>query len=191
MDTERDRIDRLLAGDERAAEELLGKYQKLLRFVLGKMDVPESVREDVAQNVWMDVWRQLRNGQFRGDCAFSTWLGLIAKGKVLDYRRHRDTSGASALVAIDQATSAIEARSAVAADQEALAAAEQALDSLDDRLQLAFRLRYRQNHEVADIARALGLSRPRTYALLDEARTKFCAAVLGAENPGRSRRLRE
>jgi RNA polymerase sigma factor (sigma-70 family) len=182
VDTETDRIERLLAGDERAAEELLARYKRQLRSVVHFMGVPDAVSEDVLQEVWMDVWRQLRAGRFRGECAFATWLGTIARGKVVDYRRHRDASRSDAMVAIDAESRDEPARLSVPADQEALAAAERALDAMGARLQLAFRMRYRQGLDVPAIARMLGLSNPRTYALLARARDEFCQSVLGSEN---------
>lgn len=93
MSEQADRLyERLLVlrcqtGDEEAYRELIGHYSPRLRYFLRKM-LPHGDRsEDVLQEVWIDVFRQLPRLQDVG--AFKAWLYRIARGKkTLELRRN-------------------------------------------------------------------------------------------------------
>ena len=101
MSDEADRLyERLLVvrcqtGDERAYRELVDRYAPRLRYFLQKR-LPRSNRtDDVLQEVWLDVFRQLPRLQDVG--AFTAWIYQIARGKtLLDLRRNGRTPSLSA-----------------------------------------------------------------------------------------------
>jgi RNA polymerase sigma-70 factor (ECF subfamily) len=73
---DRDLVERALAGEPRAFELLVRKYQhKVIKLVTRYLHDPVE-SEDVAQEVFVRAWRAL--GNFRGDSAFYTWLYRIA-----------------------------------------------------------------------------------------------------------------
>jgi RNA polymerase sigma factor (sigma-70 family) len=89
----------LLADDRRAFEQLLRRYQGLVRAQLRRLLNGDHARaDDLAQETFLLAWRKLH--QFRGDARFSTWLHRIAYTCFLQARRkpswpsdHNDRGG--------------------------------------------------------------------------------------------------
>ncbi|MFC1641471.1 sigma-70 family RNA polymerase sigma factor [Myxococcota bacterium] len=87
-------IERLLAHDEQAFNQLVEAYQhrifRLLHRMLGRRDEAE----DVAQEVFVQVFKAI--GQFRGDSKLSTWLYRIAvnvcKNRLKYWSRRHDSA---------------------------------------------------------------------------------------------------
>ncbi len=76
----------LLADDRRAFEQLLRRYQGLVRAQLRRLLKGDHARaDDLAQETFLLAWRKLH--QFRGDARFSTWLHRIAYTCFLQARR--------------------------------------------------------------------------------------------------------
>src|ERR1043165_9946050 len=92
MSDEADRLfERLLVlrcqtGDEDAYRELVGRFGPRLRYFVRKLVSRADRADDLVQEVWIDVLRQLPRLKDAG--AFTTWLYRIAHGKaMLDGRR--------------------------------------------------------------------------------------------------------
>ena len=69
-------IERFLAGDNRAFEELVFRYQRrIYNLALRFLRVSEEA-EEVTQEIFIKVFRSI--GSFRGDAKFSTWLYMVA-----------------------------------------------------------------------------------------------------------------
>ena len=78
---------RCQTGDEDAYRELVGRFGPRLRYFLRKLVGQIDRADDLAQEVWLDVLRQLPRLKEAG--AFTTWLYRIAHGKaMLDGRRN-------------------------------------------------------------------------------------------------------
>lgn len=76
----------LLADDRRAFEQLLRRYQGMVRAQLRRLLNGDHARaDDLAQETFLLAWRKL--DQFRGDARFSTWLHRIAYTCFLQARR--------------------------------------------------------------------------------------------------------
>lgn len=93
MSDEAERLyDRVLVlrcqtGDEDAYRELVGRFGPRLRYYLRKLVGRTDRADDLTQEVWLDVLRQLPN--LKDAAAFTTWLYRIAHGKaMLDGRRN-------------------------------------------------------------------------------------------------------
>lgn len=69
-------VERAQAGDARAFDLLVRKYQHRVLGLVGRMVSDWSEAQDVAQEVFMRAWRSL--GNFRGESSFYTWLYRIA-----------------------------------------------------------------------------------------------------------------
>jgi RNA polymerase sigma-70 factor (ECF subfamily) len=80
-------IVRCQTGDRRAFEELVERFGPRLRYFLRKMAPRGDRAEDLLQETWADVFRQLPRLQDAG--AFTAWAYRIARGKAnLDHRRN-------------------------------------------------------------------------------------------------------
>jgi RNA polymerase sigma-70 factor, ECF subfamily len=78
---------RCQTGDEDAYRELVGRFGPRLAYYLRKLIAGADRADDLAQEVWIDVLRQLPRLADAG--AFTTWLYRIAHGKaMLDARRN-------------------------------------------------------------------------------------------------------
>lgn len=69
-------VERAVAGDQRAYELLVIKYQRRIERLIGRMVRDVDLVEDIAQETFIRAYRALH--QFRGDAQFYTWLYRIA-----------------------------------------------------------------------------------------------------------------
>jgi RNA polymerase sigma-70 factor (ECF subfamily) len=69
-------IERLLARDERAFNDLVRAYQRRVLTLVMRMLGNAAEAEDVAQEVFVQVFKAI--GSFRGDSKLSTWIYRIA-----------------------------------------------------------------------------------------------------------------
>jgi RNA polymerase sigma-70 factor (ECF subfamily) len=69
-------VERAVAGDQRAYELLVIKYQRRIQRLIGRMVRDVDLVEDIAQETFIRAYRALH--QFRGDAQFYTWLYRIA-----------------------------------------------------------------------------------------------------------------
>ncbi len=69
-------VERAVAGDQRAYELLVMKYQRRIERLIGRMVRDVDLVPDIAQETFIRAWRALH--QFRGDAQFYTWLYRIA-----------------------------------------------------------------------------------------------------------------
>ena len=86
-------IERLVARDERAFNELVRAYERRVFALMLRMIGSRSEAEDLAQEVFVQVFKAI--GSFRGDSKLSTWIYRIAvnlsKNRV-KYNSRRHTS---------------------------------------------------------------------------------------------------
>lgn len=69
-------VERVKAGDKRAFDLLVQKYQHKIIALIGRYVYDQHESQDVAQEAFIKAYRALPN--FRGDSAFYTWLYRIA-----------------------------------------------------------------------------------------------------------------
>ncbi|MBU0589596.1 MAG: RNA polymerase sigma factor RpoE [Gammaproteobacteria bacterium] len=82
-------VERTLAGDQRAFELLVIKYERRIQRLIRRMVRDVDLVEDIAQETFIRAYRALH--QFRGDAQFYTWLYRIAvntaKKTLMDFKR--------------------------------------------------------------------------------------------------------
>jgi RNA polymerase sigma-70 factor (ECF subfamily) len=82
-------VERSVAGDQRAFELLVIKYQRRIQRLIARMVRDVDLVEDIAQETFIRAYRALH--QFRGDAKFYTWLYRIAvntaKRSLLELKR--------------------------------------------------------------------------------------------------------
>jgi len=69
-------VERTVAGDQRAYELLVMKYERRIQRLIGRMVRDVDLVEDIAQETFIRAYRAL--AQFRGEAQFYTWLYRIA-----------------------------------------------------------------------------------------------------------------
>lgn len=88
-DADRLLIERTVAGDQKAFELLVLKYQRRIERLIARMVRDVDLVEDIAQETFIRAYRALPN--FRGEAQFYTWLYRIAvntaKKALLDMKR--------------------------------------------------------------------------------------------------------
>ena len=146
-------VRRAVAGDDKAFEMLVVKYQRRIERLIGRMvRDPELVRE-VAQETFIKAYRALH--QFRGESAFYTWLYRIAvnsaKRTLVELRRDpvvNESSMMSSTSDDENETSRADHElsdgttpDAVLASKEIAQAVNAAIDALSDDLRQAIVLR--------------------------------------------------
>lgn len=85
-------VERIVAGDERAFAALYRGHVDRVFGLLTRLIGPVPEREDLVQQVFVDVYRALPG--FRGECAFSTFLYRIVTRTAYDHltrKRRRRT----------------------------------------------------------------------------------------------------
>src|SRR5262249_32393537 len=89
-------VVRCQSGDEEAYRELVARFGPRLRYFLRKLLPHRDRADDLLQDVWMDVFRQLP--RLQEVAAFTPWIYRIARGKAaLALRRNGRASPAAAL----------------------------------------------------------------------------------------------
>jgi RNA polymerase sigma-70 factor (ECF subfamily) len=151
-----DLLDRLRAGDPRAFEDLVRRYQHRVFGVALRMLQSPAEAEDIAQDVFLRVHRAI--GTFRGDAKLSTWLYGITSNLCLNRltsasrtrTRHDEDAVMRARSDAPDATAAMER-------SEVEAALHQAITELPDERRIVVVLRDLEGLSYEEIAEALDL----------------------------------
>lgn len=76
-------VKRALAGERNGFREIVTEYQRLVNHIVSRMIPHFEDREDLCQEVFIKVYRNL--GNFRGESKLSTWIGRIAANRCIDW----------------------------------------------------------------------------------------------------------
>ncbi|WP_137920252.1 RNA polymerase sigma factor RpoE [Hydrogenophaga sp. 2FB] len=161
-------VQRTLAGEQRAFEMLVVKYQRRVERLIGRMVRDADLVQDIAQETFIRAYRAL--AQFRGDAQFYTWLYRIAvntaKKQLLELKRDPLVFQSQMKSGDDDETSAPERElnsgaadsetpEAVLASKEIAQAVNAAMDALPEELRMAITLREIEGMSYEEIATAL------------------------------------
>lgn len=163
-DTDSALVQRTVAGDPRAYELLVVKYQRRIERLIGRMVRDTDLVQDIAQETFIRAYRAL--GQFRGDAQFYTWLYRIAvntaKKALVDLRRDPVVTETALRNDDEDETSAVENEltteetpETVLAAKEIAAAVNQAMQALPEELRQAITLREIEGLSYEEIAEAM------------------------------------
>ena len=175
---------RVRGGDRAAFAELVDKYQHRLLAVLRPIVGRREEAEDLAQEVFLRVYRTRH--KYTPTARFATWLFTIANNLALNALRDRkrkpavrldaDPAGSGPQTAWEPAAGT--APPAAGLHHRELAAAVQAaLATLNDRQRLAVVLNKFEDMGYADIAAVMGLTVPAVKSLLCRAREQLRVAL--------------
>lgn len=155
-------VERTVAGDLRAYDLLVIKYQRRIERLIGRMVRDTDLVQDIAQETFLRAFRALH--QFRGDAQFYTWLYRIAvntaKKFLIDLKRDPVIyEGSLRTDDEDNETSRTgpeptsdETPETVLAAQEIAAAVNAAMEALPDDLRQAVTLREIEGLSYEEIA---------------------------------------
>ncbi|XHR96175.1 RNA polymerase sigma factor [Mucilaginibacter sp. UC70_90] len=88
MSEDRLLVSRVLKGEARAFRELVETHQRLVGAMVGRLVPDTAEREDLCQEIFMQVYDGLRRFDFRS--RLSTWIARIAYLRAVNYvKRHR------------------------------------------------------------------------------------------------------
>jgi RNA polymerase sigma-70 factor (ECF subfamily) len=162
VDSDAQLVARTLAGDDRAFELLVIKYQRRIQRLIARMVRDVDLVEDIAQESFIRAYRALH--QFRGDAQFYTWLYRIAvntaKKTLLDLKHDPLLTEAALRPAGDDDETfqpgnepiAEETPESLLAAREIAAAVQAALEALPEDLRQAVTLREIEGLSYEDIA---------------------------------------
>jgi len=170
-------VERAVAGDQRAFELLVIKYQRRIERLISRMVRDTNLVEDIAQETFIRAYRGLH--QFRGDAQFYTWLYRIAVNTAKRFLLKLKNDPAvfqSRLQGSDEEDETFQRRSEPSTDEtpESVLAAKEigqavnaALAALPDDLKQALSLREMDGlsyEEIADVMNCpLGTVRSRIF----------------------------
>ena len=83
-------VEQIAEGDDRAFDALMEKYSRPVLNFVWRMIGDAGEAEDVAQDVFVRVYRSIKAGRCRpADAKFTTWLFHVARNAALDCLRRR------------------------------------------------------------------------------------------------------
>ncbi|MGI4778496.1 MAG: RNA polymerase sigma factor RpoE [Janthinobacterium lividum] len=159
-------VQRTVAGDQKAFELLVIKYQRRIERLIGRMVRDVDLVEDIAQETFIRAYRALH--QFRGDAQFYTWLYRIAvntaKKALVDMKRDPTISESALRPASSDDDETYrsgnepiseETPETVMAAKEIASAVETAMDALPAELRQAVTLREIEGMSYEEIAEVM------------------------------------
>jgi RNA polymerase sigma-70 factor (ECF subfamily) len=158
-------IERVKAGDVKAFEMLVVKYQRRIERLIGRMVRDTDLVQDIAQETFIRAYRAIP--QFRGESAFYTWLYRIAvnaaKKALVEMKRDPIvTESARASRDDDDETSRVENElsdgetpEALLASKEIAATVNASIDALSEDLRQAITLREIEGLSYEEIAEVM------------------------------------
>ena len=166
-DTDLMLVERTVAGDQKAFELLVIKYQRRIERLIGRMVRDVDLVEDIAQETFIRAYRAL--AQFRGEAQFYTWLYRIAVNtakKALGELKRDPLVVESALrggggddddetSALENELTSAETPETVLAAKEIATAVNSAMDALPDELRQAVTLREIEGLSYEEIAEVM------------------------------------
>jgi RNA polymerase sigma-70 factor (ECF subfamily) len=177
-DAEDIRLMGLASEDDMAAfEELVERHQRLVVGTVGRMLGTNSDAEDIAQQVFVRVWKNVKRYEPRAK--FTTWLLKITRNLVFNELRRRSRHPAVPLQSeTDEEERPLKDERAVAPDASLLdhelqGAIDAAIARLPESQRMAVILRRYEELSYEEIAEALGQSVSAVKSLLFRARTEL------------------
>ncbi len=158
-------VERTVAGDQRAYELLVIKYQRRIERLIGRMVRDVDLVQDIAQETFIRAYRALH--QFRGEAQFYTWLYRIAvntaKKALVDMKRNpvvtdsalRGSDDDDETSRVGNELTSEETPETVLAAREIAEAVNTAMEALPEDLRQAVTLREIEGLSYDEIAAAM------------------------------------
>lgn len=179
-------VQRTVAGDQKAYELLVIKYQRRIQRLIGRMVRDVDLVEDIAQETFIRAYRAL--AQFRGDAQFYTWLYRIAvntaKKALMELKRDPTVSENSFKSGDEDETSpleneltSVETPEALLATKEIAAMVNAAMEALPEELRQAIALREIEGLSYEEISEVMNCPIGTVRSRIFRAREAISACV--------------
>jgi len=171
---------RVREGDADAFQELIEAHQGRVIGTVTKMLGDESEAEDIAQQVFIRVWRSAP--RYEPTAKFTTWLYTITRNLVFNELRRRKRHGTESLTEpnreedrqpLQLADPASKAPDTSVLDSEMQEAIQRAIEELPEVQRMAVVLRRYEDVSYEEIGTILNLSVPAVKSVLFRARTEL------------------
>jgi len=176
---DREFVDRLIAGDERALDELADDYiPALYRFALFRLTRDHDLAEEITQTTLVKVMTKLSS--FRGDAALMTWLCACCRMEIAAHfrrsgRRPRQVElpGDETLADSPVHGGSLEGPDRAALRKESMELVHAALDQLPPHYGQALEWKYLEDLSVKEIAERMSTTAKAVESMLTRARDAF------------------
>ncbi len=196
-EADRELVTNAVSGDRVALERLLlNYYTQLSQHVAPRlpMYIQTVVNvDDILQQTFMQVFRDIGNFQPRSDLSFFAWLKTIAEHRIQDavkelkrkkrggdhvrLRRPEDRGTSSVVSLIEMLSADGRTASQSVARGEAIQAIQVAIASLPDDYREAIHLKYMEGRSLEEVATQMNRSPGAVRGLIDRAKQKMRAAM--------------
>jgi RNA polymerase sigma-70 factor (ECF subfamily) len=181
---ERDLVERMRRGDQRAFDEFFDTYApRLSAFAMRRSSLDPAAIEDVVQMTMINAMRKL--GSFQGSAALFTWLCRICRNQIADVRRNaarRPNAQSLDDLALERPLATVvefmDFRDPLAEceSDSARGAVRRVVNSLPGHYARILEMRFGDEMSGQEIARALQMSEGAAESLLARARHAFKSA---------------
>ncbi len=172
-------VDRFKAGDAKAFDELVIRYEGKMYGFLMRMCGCADRAQDIVQETFMTAYRYLKG--FRGEASFKTWLYRIASTSCMKSKRRRKNEPARHVSLDDLVPGEGETKGLVESSWPTTPAEEllnreladhiqNSLMELPEKYRIVFVLRDVEEFSAEEVARTLGISVPAVKSRLHRAR---------------------
>jgi len=158
LDADNPIIERCLAGEEAAWEELVRVHTRRVYAICFRFTGSDHKAQDLTQEVFLRVFRSLKN--FRaGEGSFSVWLGRLARNLLIDdYRKNKLDRASDSLedrLPVIETTASAARTDGMLAGREASEMLQAALQKLSPELRETVILRDLEELDYREIAQVL------------------------------------
>lgn len=181
LDVDASLVQRCLIGDDAAWEELVKLHTRRVYAVCYRFTGSDSEAQDLAQDVFLRVFRTLRS--FRaGEGSFTVWLTRLARNLLIDhYRRSRQErvtdSIEDQLPVLEEKTAMSGRADGMLAGREASELLQSALQKLSPELRETVILRDLEELEYKEIAEILNVPEGTVKSRLNRGRAELARVL--------------
>ena len=181
LDADSQLVERCLAGEESAWEDLVRVHTRRVYAIAYRFTGSDHQAQDLTQEVFLRVFRSLKN--FRhGEGSFTVWLGRLTRNLLIDnYRKNkleRATDSIEDRLPMIEETTAMSARAdGMLAGREASEMLQAALQKLSPELRETVILRDLEELEYREIAEVLQVPEGTVKSRLNRGRAELARVL--------------
>lgn len=188
---EKKEIKRAIAGDDRAFEALVVRYQTAVYNLCLRMTGNPDDAADVTQEAFLKAWRSLSGFQF--ESAFSTWLYRLTSNACLDFLRAKKRHAAVSLTTDDDEAQIMDIADPTPTPENMILSQEDnqtvaaAMAALEPEHRQILTLRVIQELSYSEIAQILGLKEGTVKSRIARARDNLRKKLLQSGNKAKTK----